>query len=97
MSSALGMAEVEVDVVVAGLEVVVAGLEADVAVVVEAAGLVTAFGEVAELWAKTTEAVAPRSANVLSRFVGLMVVDLVETPCYASSPRFEINAPFLLV
>jgi hypothetical protein len=65
------MDEVDVLVVVAGLEAVV--------VVVDVAGLVTALGGAAGLCAKTTEAVAQRSANVLSKFVGLMVVDLVET------------------
>jgi hypothetical protein len=90
------MAEVEVLVLVAGLEVVVAGLEA-VVVVVEVAGLVTAFGAAVGLCAKTTEAVAQRTANILSKFVGLMVADLVETVWCASSLRFRNNATFLLV
>jgi hypothetical protein len=77
------MDEVDVLVVVAGLEVVVAGLEA-VVLVVEVTGLVT-FGAAVGLCAKTTEAVAQRTANVLNRFVGLMVTDLVETGWGASS------------
>jgi hypothetical protein len=63
------MDEVDVLVVVAGLEVVV---------VVEVAGLVTALGGAAGLCAKTTEAVAQSAANVLSKFIGLMLADLVE-------------------
>jgi hypothetical protein len=89
------MDEVEVLVLVAGLDVVVAGLEA-VVVVVEVAGLVTAFGATVGLCAKTTEAVAHRTANILSRFVGLMVADLVETACCASSLRFRNKRCFYL-
>jgi hypothetical protein len=89
------MDEVDVLVVVAGLEVVAAGLDA-VVVVVEVAGLVTALGAAVGLCAKTTEAVAQSTANVLSKFIGLMVVDLVETAWCASSLGLGITRRFYL-
>jgi uncharacterized protein (DUF697 family) len=89
------MDEVDVLVVVAGLEVVVAGLDA-VVVVVEVAGLVTAFGGAAGLCAKTTEAVAQSAAKVLSKFIGLMMADLVETAWCASSLGLGITRRFYL-
>ena len=71
------MDEVEVDVVVvvAGLEVVVAGLVAVVAVVVVVAGLEVVagtFGATVGLWANAREAVAQRTANVFNKCVGLI-------------------------
>jgi len=59
----------EVVVVAAGLEVVVAGL---VALVVGTAGVSMVRGEAVGLWAKATEPVAQRTANVLNRCVGLI-------------------------
>jgi len=47
--------------------VVVAGLEAVVVVVVEVAGLVADFGAAVGLCPKAREAVAERTANILSR------------------------------
>jgi uncharacterized protein YebE (UPF0316 family) len=90
------MDEVDVLITVAGLEVVVAGLEA-VVVVVVVAGLVTAFGAAVGLCAKTTEAVAQSTANVLSKFIDLMMTDLVERAWGASSLGLAMNETFLLV
>jgi hypothetical protein len=78
------MAEVEVEL---ELVVVVAGLEL----------VVGAFGAAVGLWAKATEAVAQSTANVVSKYVGLMEGDCVETGREASSFGFDLAAAFLLL
>ena len=77
--------------------VVVAGLEAVVVVVVEVAGLVADFGAAVGLCAKAREAVAQRTADTLSKCVGLISANLVEAARCESSLGFGRTVAFLLV